>query len=746
MTTKSTSRNELVGFASLSFIRNSSVVYTISDVKPSTRFYAFFDGVSVDEYCQPDAGAIGNPIYSNSAGKITGVFHIPAGKFHTGNSTFKVQDTPLYDTDIIPGSQISSASASYTTAGFKSTFQKTIDNVTTIVNTQNIVAYGPNDAQVGTSVDSRYGTTIGGTVVSCLGDPLAQTFFTYGIKGGCFVTDIDIYFQSKDASIPVQLELREVQNGYPAATLISKYSKVSIEPANVNITDNATVPTRFIFPRPIYLKEDADYCFVLLSNSNAYNVWTSELGSKSIETGATIFEQPYIGTLFKSENNRTWNAYQSEDIKFTIHKAVFDTNPRTVVWKSNMEPEWIRGTDMSVVSGSPIVTVSRSLQHGFRTGDKIQLAGTANAVYRGIPVSAINNTAGYPVTVVNDYSYTFQCGASATSTGTLETVGRVMSIDVDAGGAGYTLPTVNIVGNGAGATAVATVVSGVVTSIEVTNHGSGYTAPPVVTLTDSIGSNGAGAVLTAICDAIFNVSSNKKYQIVNAIVPSFFPSGTDWTTTLKSTSADGQVGTHEEFIMRAGNNLGKDGMLVSPLNEAEQFGNQNTTEFVMEVTTDNSNVSPMIYLDEYPRLRLYNNIINDILTNPTSTFDPNTELTPSSGQAYSRYISKPITLAMTSKGARVTVTAASIESTSFNVYLRTSMSSSSTPHRDGNWQLMECDVERNLSRKMTEFKDYEFYLDDIDEFDVYDVKIVLSSNDKHTFPTIDNYRLIILST
>ena len=45
-------------------------------------------------------------------------------------------------------------------------------------------------------------------------DPLAQTF-TLETIGGEFITKMDVFFQRKDAIIPVLAQLREVVNGFP---------------------------------------------------------------------------------------------------------------------------------------------------------------------------------------------------------------------------------------------------------------------------------------------------------------------------------------------------------------------------------------------------------------------------------------------------------------------------------------------------------------------------------------------------
>ncbi|GEM_PF-860053 len=96
----------------------------------------------------------------------------------------------------------------------------------------------------------------------------------------------------------------------------------------------------------------------------------------------------------------------------------------------------------------------------------------------------------------------------------------IRNINVTAGGAGYTNPSVTITDRyGRGATAAATVVNGVVTGINVLTVGSNYTAP-VVTI---IGTNTTKA--TAVARVY---KSNTEVGMVPAVATSGFPSG--WPT------------------------------------------------------------------------------------------------------------------------------------------------------------------------------------------------------------------------
>lgn len=157
----------------------------------------------------------------------------------------------------------------------------------------------------------------------------------------------------------------------------------------------------------------------------------------------------------------------------------------------------------------------------------------------------------------------------------------------------------------------------------------------------------------------------------------------------------------------------------------------------MTFSTENVNVSPMIDLANKPRLRVHNFIVN-------SSANAASETSATSGTAQSKYISKPVKIETPSKGAKVFVSAASIKQTAFDVFIRTSIGTDN--HTLLAWTPMTCDVTRDASSTWDEYKDYEFYIENLATFDTYDIKIVLYSDVKYLFPKIDNYRVIILAS
>jgi hypothetical protein len=64
-------------------------------------------------------------------------------------------------------------------------------------------------------------------------------------------------------------------------------------------------------------------------------------------------------------------------------------------------------------------------------------------------------------------------------------------------------------------------------------------------------------------------------------------------------------------------------------------------------------------------------------------------------------------------------------------------------HENLNWKMMNCDIDRNKSTIDNQLLEYKFTLEDLPEFDTFDVKIVLRSTQNWNPPVISNYRAIV---
>ncbi len=160
-------------------------------------------------------------------------------------------------------------------------------------------------------------------------DPLAQTFFVNEFTNpkGIFVPNISVFFATKDSSLPVTLEIRKTVNGYPSADDIILGARITKNPADVFLPESPNTPkaTQFVFDKPVFL-EPAEYSIVLLTNSSNYTVFIATVGETRIDNGQVVASQPYTGSLFKSQNARTWEPDQLSDLAFEIRKCAFNTS------------------------------------------------------------------------------------------------------------------------------------------------------------------------------------------------------------------------------------------------------------------------------------------------------------------------------------------------------------------------------------------------------------------------------------
>jgi hypothetical protein len=191
--------------------------------------------------------------------------------------------------------------------------------------------------------------------LACTTDPLAQTFFVSQAiyQNGIFLTGVSLYFKQKDDKLPVFVQIRPTENGYPSATKIIPLSNVVQESINVKISDDASVETRFNFTSPIFLPP-GEYAIVVGSNSSKYFAYISGVGEREIKTGNLISNQPYVGSLFKSQNATTWTAEQKEDLCFKLHRAIFPVDqPGDLIFESkqptkNIEYQLVKVTSEEI--------------------------------------------------------------------------------------------------------------------------------------------------------------------------------------------------------------------------------------------------------------------------------------------------------------------------------------------------------------------------------------------------------------
>ena len=358
-------------------MRARDIVVTGSNFKPNTPYFVFFDGIAVNEHMTPTsstygmggATAKGTALRSDNLGDISATFSIPNTdnlSFSTGTKTLKITS------DSSGNAATSEGQANYAANGEIRIMQ---EEITSTRNGRVVV-----DEVSDTREQVRYT------------DPLAQSFVV-DKKGGIFVSSVELYFGAKDTALPVWVQLRHMENGMPTQKIVP-FGEKSLSPSAVNTSADASSTTKFSFPSPVFLESGREYCVVVMTNSNVYTSWVSEMGQKDIATNDFIDQQPYAGSLFKSQNNTTWNAVQSEDLKFTMKKCDFTSGSGIVTLQNDNIGDEVTAEDGSTLvygqklGSNPIILTNSSTvvrvkhaDHGmYSTSNNVTITGVSSGV------------------------------------------------------------------------------------------------------------------------------------------------------------------------------------------------------------------------------------------------------------------------------------------------------------------------------------------------------------------------------
>jgi hypothetical protein len=424
--------NRVVDVRMVPFIRSRRIKFKVAGLKPNTRIYPFFESINVSDFCipltsftrftdaptdpEPNTSAVRHPdlseadvtngvnaLFTNNAGELIGEFYIPnteSIKFRTGDRTFRLTD----DINNTFQGATCSGQVVYSATGIRETTQE-------VSLRSPIIEQNSLDPQTRVVTNSRLIDTI---VTAANEDPLAQTFLV-DEPGGVMITKLDLFFSKKDANIPVIVQIRTVDNGYPTTTILP-FAEVVKPSADVNVSDDASVATTFTFPIPVYLNQGREYSIVVLANTQEYKLWIAELGENEIGTNNRISKQPSTGVLFKSQNSSTWTADQMQDMKYHLYRAKFNTSVvgTLVLNNANIPLRKLLPNPIYTTASNNTIRVFHK-NHGMLVNSKVIMSGISGTDVNGIPTTQLNTT--HTISAVEQDWYSIVVSTNATSTG-----------------------------------------------------------------------------------------------------------------------------------------------------------------------------------------------------------------------------------------------------------------------------------------------------------------------------------------
>jgi len=694
----------------------------------------------------------GPRVKSDVNGTVEAFLVIPPNTYQTGETVFKLCDQ-ITGTSIY-GISDSSAQTTYNTLG---TNVSLTSNVVSLTTAQISSTAGIGTRTVFIPFPPPPPPAPAGR------DPLAQSFLV-DIEGGIFATSIDLYFQTKDSILPVSVEVRTMENGTLTNTVVPN-SIATVQSANVNVSNNGSVATRFTFPCPIYLNQNTEYAFIVRSASKNYKVWISRLSETDVLGGFIIDKQPYSGSLYKSQNMSVWTPDQFEDLKFTLNRAKFVT-------ETTYNCKLINGpvTDVTLPANALKFTQSSGSIEVYHPNHGM------NSIQNYVKISSVVSEA--LVTSLNTSITTAtQSGAINVGNTSDTTWSTIAETPVSATNPGYILVNNEIIKY--------TAISGTTLSIPpdgrgqfgttATTHAAGsvlycysingvplnqinkiHKITQIIDLDRYKISSGVNANSNVISGGIYikasrNIQYEELYPNLNILSIPF----TNVSFGLESVSANSPYQAETSFVRiseqsvqnRQYNELSSSRLVASPTNSNQYFGSENSASLTLNVnlSTEKDNVSPALDINGSSAIAVSNRIIKKIANNK---IDITQELTPLSG-IYSSYITKKITLQNTSTSIKVLLDAIreqglNGEYSDIKVFAKI--------YSEGNLgsfdsmsyiEIPAVSYPKSLNSK--DYKAFDFELKNVSEFKQFSIKICMISNDQTNIPKIRNFRAIALA-
>ena len=652
------------------FMRSRVINFSAKGLRPNTKMFAFFGGKDVNDWVRQEtstsrfsdnpqeigsqyANATGYPsalggatlLETDANGELFGSFFLPSTptiNFRTGNQEFKLLDVSVND---------NAESTVLTRATYSST--GTIESVQRTVRSTRLV----------------------GTEAGRL-DPLAQTFFVDQIENpnGLFITKARIFVETKDSNIPLQVQIRSVENGIPTTRIVPGAVKF-IDSSNVTTTTNSVSgdglgpaetmadvqasPTLVEFDEPIYLTSGEEYAIILLAESVEYNVYIAETYKNVIGSREDrITQQPTLGSLFLSQNGFTWTPDQTKDLMFELDRAEFDVSGMLILDNATLPNVTLGNNPIGTTLGSSLVKISHE-GHGFSYNDTVTLSDIPSDIV-GIPASALN-------------------GSHAVITPTWD--GYIIDVSPETA-------TASVLGGGDDVTASQQVMYD-------------QFVPQVQTITP----NG-----TSISTEFLKVT------------------GTSYGTSRASSSNNTVYtlsGTPETVFLNDFNANSVPGVVGSSDNASGE-----SIKFYLDMSTNDTKVSPLVDLQRVSVLALENVIDNDDAA---------------------QHITVPIVIDESSVGVKVIFAANKPTGSDFEVYVKTAVDEDTLTALDASdnpetlWVEATPDNALPSDDNPETFRD-QVYTIDTDQFTVFQVKIVMKANSSSKSPVIRDLRAIALVT
>ena len=782
------------------YARSKTISFEAKSLKPFTKLYVFFDKQLVNKYVTPGAsGAVGttfsnfsdvetpvagSTLISDGVGNCEGTFTIPNPRA-AGNPKFATGDIDFVITADPNNKQVGDGANEIVA---RETYAEAIYSARGILDTQQETIIATRNAIVSTTDLFEEGEVIvGSEYTPPRMDPLAQTFIVLDTDvqndnvSGSFVTSCDVFFFAKDNTYPVTMEIRNVINGVPGPKILP-FGRKTLQSSEVTTSTDGNTATTFTFDSPVYVQGGTEYSICLLANTPEYKVWIADLGTQDT-SGNEITDQPHVGVLFKSSNNSTWVPSPTQDMKFSLKRAKFDTNAAGLVTLQNktLPVKTLNANPLEMTDNSTTLKINHA-GHGMystannvtidevKSGASTTLNGTISSTATSITLTSGTNfddTSGkYSRDASNVYyikiddeiiSYTNISGTGITSatrganstTATSHADGATVEL--------YQIHKVPLYDINKTHTAIG--------NIEQNSYTITLGTTPVV--------DGEGGTST-FGGNVATATENAQYDVSTFIAGTLVPSKTKIETTMLTTSGTSPSGSETSFtkstdsrVVPIGDNYywTSNNLVASGINETNEMSGTKSLSVPITLTSETDSLSPVLDLQRMSMIAVSNQI-NQIDSSsdvyPTSLYKAMTE--PEGDNHSAIYLTKKIDLETPATSLRVILDARRFPEADIKLLFKTLRVDDETKFEEIGFKFFNDDgtvtgsggpdVITRPSTTIDDYIEHEYTAgvkDDgigspLEDFSSFQIKIVMRATNQTAPPLIKNLRVLALAT
>ena len=633
--------------------------------------------------------------------------------------------------------------------------------------------------------------------------PMAQTFQIPleenktgqdgNYRGGAFATSVDLFFFGKDEELPVFVEIRETDNGYPTPKRLVFARKV-LSPVDVSTSDLGSVPTTFTFESPVYLLEGTEYAIVVGSHSPEYKVFIARMGEESLLGGKIVDKQPMVGTLFKSSNDRAWALSPMEDMKLTIRVARFEHGRTGGITKTLDDDEGFGNLTLtnSVLPSRTLLTNPLTFSHAdtslkinhkdhgmYNTSNNVTISGVKSSL--GTTLSTGITDVATTLTLVSGTNFGNTTGKFA---GTVDSTSRwyIKINDEIMFFTAITDTAVSSLTRAQDNTTAVTHAAGSIVElyqlhkvpfIEInkthTSIGNTDIDSYSVTLTSSPAFDGGAGASSENGGVVVTATENHINNVGVLQISSLDLEQTKLTAFVRTTSATSVSGNETSFSRKSVANERKvpindnyifdtNQMIASQINETNEMGGLKSYLTRINMQSMRSNLSPAIDLQRSSWISVMNRInkidsSSDLASN--LTFIASTE--PEGDNNAAIYITKKVVLENPATALKILLAANRPSDATIKVMFKILSSEDSLDFDDLPYTFFNTtgtsDQSVNSSLGVKDFQEYVYSAgvtddgigDPLPEFISFSIKIVMQSTNQAAVPILSDFRALALA-